>query len=412
MFDLEVSGLSSHPLRSAVLEEIHARPFAEISPPCRLLHFVFLSDQGEQDRIALDRWVTERLGIAGPREGARHFQARTDGRIIQWERHGEFIAYTFELPPGTTPGWLQGLAQPGPLIVAVKLDMNDREGAASALEGTVRASIAHGRALAGSKFRPDPDGYVPIQVIDQGLNPGEAGPLAQRILEVETYRTLALLGFPEAQRQTPTLRRIETELPHLIETMKAGGDVGQSQTLLDRLSELSADLEAASAASAYRFGATRAYADLMRVRLASLGETASEEGPSWEAFFARRLNPALRTCASVEDRQAALSRKLTRAAQLLRTRVEVGLQMQNRDLLTAMNRRAQLQLRLQHTVEGLSVAAISYYLASLLHLVVEGAHVAWPRFDPTIVTASMVPLVVLVVWRTVARIRGAHADSD
>jgi uncharacterized membrane-anchored protein len=356
--------------------------------------------------------LADTTGLVGPRQGARHFQVRINGRIFQWEQHGEFVAYTFELAPGAPPAWPADLSQPGPLLVAIKLDIGAADDATPPSQDEIVTSLAHGRALAASNFRPAEDGYVPIRVMDRGLAPGEAGPLAQRILEVETYRVLALLGLPEAHRQMPFLSRIEAELPKLIEAIRAGGNFGESQRLLDQLSEMSADLEAASAASVFRFGATRAYSELMRLRLDALAEVAVGEGQTWAAFFARRLNPALRTCIAAEDRQAALSRKLTRAAQLLRTRVEVGLQSQNRDLLEAMNRRALLQLRLQRTVEGLSVAAISYYLASLLHLALEGAHAVWPGLNATVATALAVPVVVLCVWRVVAQIRLRHTDQE
>src|SRR3546814_18423991 len=54
------------------------------------------------------------------------------------------------------------------------------------------------------------------------------------------------------------------------------------------------------------------------------------------------------------------------ASNLLRTRVDIELEAQNRDVLMSMNRRARLQLRLQETVEGLSVVAISYYVVGLV----------------------------------------------
>jgi uncharacterized membrane-anchored protein len=179
--------------------------------------------------------------------------------------------------------------------------------------------------------------------------------------------------------------------------------------LLDRLTALAAELEAGAAASLYRFGATRAYDELVRLRLQAIGEAPVRGLPSWSEFLSRRLNPAMRTCASTEERQANLSRKLARAAQLLRTRVDVELERQNRDLLVAMNERARAQLRLQQTVEGLSVAAITYYIAGLAHLAFEGLHAAGLRVDPAIATAGVVPFALLGVALIVRRIRRRHA---
>ena len=79
----------------------------------------------------------------------------------------------------------------------------------------------------------------------------------------------------------------------------------------------------------------------------------------------RRYDPAMRTCRSAKERLDELSARAERASDLLRTRVDVANQAQNVEVLRAMDRRAALQLRLQETVEGLSVVAISYYAVNL-----------------------------------------------
>jgi uncharacterized membrane-anchored protein len=252
---------------------------------------------------------------------------------------------------------------------------------------------------------------VRVLVIDRRMTPPQAGALAQRVLEVETYRTLALLGLPEAQRLGPALRRIETELPGLMEQMQANDGLETNQRLLDRLTALAAELEKGAAESQFRFGATRAYHELVQLRLEALGERPVAGFASWSAFLARRLTPAIRTCASTEARQANLSGKLARAADLLRTRVEIAVQNQNRALLHTMNERGRVQLRLQQTVEGLSVAAISYYVASLAHLVLEGAHGAGLHVDPNVGTAVVVPFALVGVAWVVRRIRRSHGED-
>jgi len=229
-------------------------------------------------------------------------------------------------------------------------------------------------------------------------------------LEVETYRTLALLGLPEAHRLGPALRRIEAELPRLMDKMQTSDGLETNRALLDRLTALAAELETGAAESLFRFGATRAYDELVRLRLEAIGERPIPGLSSWSAFLARRLAPAIRTCISTEERQANLSSKLARAADLLRTRVEIEVQNQNRDLLHTMNERGRVQLRLQQTVEGLSVAAISYYVASLAHLVLEGAHGAGVHVDPALGTAVVVPFALVGVAWVVRCIRRSHGD--
>ena len=226
----------------------------------------------------------------------------------------------------------------------------------------------------------------------------------QRVLEIETYRTLTLLGLPQAQALGPSIRKIELQLPQMMDEMRESRSIDANRALLDRLTALAAELETAASASTFRFGATRAYGDLIRLRLEAARERAAGGRTSWTAFLGRRLQPAIRTCAATQAREDDLSRRLGRAAQLLRTRVDIDLETQNGEVLRTMNERARLQLRLQQTVEGLSVAAISYYIASLAHHVFEGMHAGGVHVDPAVATAMAVPFVLAfvgyVVWRT------------
>ncbi|TIN59818.1 MAG: DUF3422 family protein, partial [Mesorhizobium sp.] len=183
-----------------------------------------------------------------------------------------------------------------------------------------------------------------------------------------------------------------------------------SQTLLADLTELAAELEADAASSLYRFGASRAYDGIVSERLEALDEESVQGYDTWAGFLQRRMAPAMRTCRSVEERQANLSRKLTRATTLLRTWVDVDVEKQNRDLLASMNNRARLQLRLQQTVEGLSVAAVSYYVVGLIGYVAKGASSFGHAFPPEVVTAASVPVAILLVWWGVRRVRRMHSE--
>ena len=163
----------------------------------------------------------------------------------------------------------------------------------------------------------------------------------------------------------------------------------------------------------FRFGASRAYEEIVEQRLETIGEKSVGSWPTWSSFLARRMKPALRTCVTIEQRQASLSLKLARAANLLRTRVDVELEQQNQELLKSMNARTRLQLRLQTTVEGLSVAAITYYVVSLFGYLAKAAHDSGKlHIEPTIVTAGFIPVAALTIWWTVRRIRKCHIGGE
>lgn len=428
-----------HPLRGRVLGEVHARPFAPVETPRRILHFAFMTDEeaATKDRQALDA-LCESLGVPGPAAGAKHHRAAFSGSLLRWESHSEFTTYTWEFDatsegkplekPGCaiapfrpTPDALANVMrlvpQPGPLMVSVDLHLireADLPEGPQSIFGQVHiaaAEVEDAAALIATDFKPDAYGFVRILIVDRSLSRVQAGGLVQRVLEIETYRTTALLGLPEAQALAPSIRRTENALPVLMEEMRTSEGFEDNRRLLDRLTTLAAELESGAASSLFRFGATRAYEELVRLRLRAIGEQPIAGVDSWTAFLSRRIQPAIRTCISTEERQANLSRKLSRAAQLLRTRIEIELESQNRDLLQAMNARARVQLRLQQTVEGLSVAAITYYISGLVFRMLEGANRSGIAVDPYVGTAISIPFLLIALALTVRHVRRLHKES-
>jgi len=416
--------LYAHPLRGAVLGELHARPFTPIETPCRVFLFAFVGGaaQAQADREALTALCATR-GMSPPPEGAKHHRSNFDGGALRWESHAEFSTYTWELPATTANGkpffpkagniatGMQQIPQPGPLLVAIDLHRINEPGTDFELEkvfdsaSLAAADNSDGAALFATDFKPDDDGFIRILIINRGMSPERIGALVQRVLELETYRTLALLGLPEAQRVSPSVGKIEHRLAEVTDRLRELGDLMSNHRMLEELTALAAELEADAAASAFRFGATRAYYEIVQLRLQTIGERKVGGLPTWSSFLARRMAPAMRTITTLEERQARLSEKLARGANLLRTRVDVALEHHNRDLLTAINDRGRMQLRLQQTVEGLSVAAISYYMVGLIGYIIKGAHDYGVHLNVSLATAISVPLVVLFVWFLVRRLR-------
>lgn len=428
-----------HPLRGRLLAEMHARPFSPLTAPHRVIHLAFMTDEAAASlaRTRLVEWCEAR-GQPAPAEGARHHRAQCSGVALRFESHSEFTTYTWEFPGNGGGGSGPDAHEPAPdrlarvmdglqdlhadddgtgsglLMVAVDLTLHGGPADLKSIFGDANLAMADVEGDAAriiTDFRADAHGFVRIAVEDRRLSPGQGGALVQRLLEIETYRTMALLGLPEAQALAPTIRRIETTLPGLLEEMRRSKGFNDNRRLLDTLTGLAAELESDAAGSLFRFGATRAYGDLVRLRLEAIAEKPVAGHDSWSSFLDRRLQPAIRTCLSTEERQANLSRKLSRAAQLLRARVDVELESQNSNLLQTMNARARTQLRLQQTVEGLSVAAITYYISGLLHRGLTGARDAGYAVDPTIVTAVAIPVILIAIALLVRRIRRAHDDG-
>ena len=420
--------LTPHPLRAAVLGEVHARPFHPVATPLRILHFGFSTNatQALEAHKALVDYCRSR-GAEAPHDGVKHFRVSLGGAVLRWESHAEFATYTWEFaaqgrapfdpPSASLATAMAGLPQPGPHLVSVDLHLMGSSDAVS-LEGLfdsaslTASSVDNGGAIVAMDFRPDPSGFVRILLRDHGLTPSRAGALVQRLLEIETYRLLALLGLPEAQLLLPRVQSIEARVSEVASQMTRSSGLEGDHKLLDELTSLLADLEAQSASWMFRIGATRAYERLVQQRLVAIGEEAHDNWPTIGAFLSRRLMPAMRTVEMLETRQSELARKLVRAANLLRTRVDVEIEQQNRDLLRSMNERTRMQLRLQQTVEGLSVAAITYYTVGLAAYVIKGLKDAQAiSIDPSLATAAFVPIALLGVAFVLRRIRGGAVDD-
>jgi uncharacterized membrane-anchored protein len=415
---------TEHELRSRALAEVHARPSVPIEGAKRILHFAFTTDQAAavKAREALEAFCRNRA-CPVPASEARQHRIELPPAVLRWEHHGEFMTYSWEFSqkapdaaladlrqlafqPGSSElaSFMRLLPQPGPLLVAADLHLlpegqtNESWRALFEPSRLAASEVMGGAAIAATDFHPDASGFVRMLVLDRHLTAREAGSLVRWLLEVDTYRTLALLGLPEAEAVGHVIRQIEAELPRLVQQMRQGEGIEASRKLLDRLTALAAELEAGAAHTLYRFGATRAYHELVRHRLDAIGEEPLPHLPTLAAFLTRRLMPAIRTCASTEERQENLSQKLARAAQLLRTRVEIELESQNKDLLSGMSDRFKLQLKLQQAVKGVSIVAITYYLLTILRLIYEGVERKIEAFDPALATAVSVPFVFGLVF--------------
>ncbi len=416
---------AEHPSRAMALGEVHARPFPEIPPSSVLLHFAFAStDGGAGSREVMARLCAAR-GAAQPDPAARYHAIAWGRGMLRWERHAEFSTFLWDGPaPERFMGEVEGhpfnagFAEAGQLVSSCRVEVRPHTGEnLKLIERFEKRALSvnvleDGESLIATDFRQDASGMTIFLMLENGMKPWRIGYFAKTAIELETYRVLTLFGLPVAQKVSVGLSRFETELGRLTTEMQSEGP-NKGQALLDQMMLLATELEADSAASLFRFGATRAYGDIFAERLAALGPATLPGHKNFATFLERRIAPALRTCSSVEERQANLSLKLSRAADLLRTRVEVEMANQNRDLLDGLNRRGKQQLQLQRTVEGLSVAAVSYYVVGLFYYVSQAFKANLPEtLSPPVLTGLFVPVAILAVWWTVRRIRITHIDKD
>jgi len=414
-----------HPQRAALHNEIHARPPEAMSPPLAISHVVMLADaQGREAGRAHLAALLRDHHLPQPDAGSTHVRMDLGAFRVRWELHTEFVTWTFsraidaegfgEREPHTaiesvSQAWLAGL--PGECLASVHLwVLPARTSAGTTLvkhvlnEDTLVAStVADGLGEVYTDFALHADGFSRMVLLAGSVTPRRLGRLVQQLLEIDTYRMAALLGLPAARDASAVLATAERELAELASAIRGAGRHEEPQ-LLDRLTKLAGEVESQYAATHSRFSASAAYFELVDRRVADIAESRLAGLQTVGEFIERRLSPARSTCAWATRRQDALSQRVSRMSALLRTRVEIEQQQSSQALLAAMNTRQGLQLKLQATVEGLSVAAITYYIVGLVSYLAKGAHaIGWP-WSAEATSAVAIPVVALAVWLSLRRL--------
>ena len=414
----------NHEFRKAVLEELHARPFLPVSTPRRIYHYAFTTthDDAILDRINLEEFAKEKNTPPPPADAKFHYFNLNDWRL-RWEQHTEFTTYTwstglnaevpFEHDDPVKTGEVAFLP-PGKLITATQIAVIDHTQSIDKLtkffnsQSLCVIGADKGNAEIFGDFYAENEGYTKFILRVINAKPLEAGRLAQRILEIETYRTMALLALPLARNVSPKLREMEKELTDITHALSIAQGSRTSQDLLKRLSDLLASSEAMATRTAFRFSASRAYHALVNNRLDLLEEIKINQYPTLSNFLSTRLNPAIETCNAIEERQHRLSTDVERATNLMRTGITLEMEKQNSKLLDDMNRRTRLQMRLNAMVQGISVAALAYYLTGLFSYIAQGlrdSKLLPQSMSAEIASALGLPLAIIISWAFMARVR-------
>ena len=239
------------------------------------------------------------------------------------------------------------------------------------------------------------------------------GRVVQRIVELETYRLLALLGLSTVKEYSARLASIEEVLSGLTNDLakEIKKPDGQVQGLLSVLSSQAADVEDIYSRTSYRLSATKAYLGVLTGRLEQMQLTRLSGFQGARGFLDRRMTPAMDSCNAFSERLASLSQRINRAGALLRTQTELVIQRQNRDLLQSMDERAKHQLRRQQTVERLSIAAVTYYGVGLVGYIAVSLPIDKWGLSLVDIKALAVPVIALAVWAAIRRVKDAVAKA-
>lgn len=419
------SRLTQHPQRAELHNEVHARPPEALTGALSIAHVVMLADtsQRAQSQAHLARLLRDHH-LTPPDEKTTHLRVEFGSIRLRWELHTEFVTWTFTLQEpaearrprlpasafsAVPQEWLAGL--PGQCLCSLNLWVFPARGSVDDPyvkdmlneQMLVGSNVAAGQAQVYTDFAIHADGSSRILLFSDALEPRRLGRMVQRVLEIETYRLAALLGLPAARQAGEALGSAEGELAALAQAIRSAQRDAEP-ALLDRLTRLAGEVESQHAATHSRLSASSAYFELLDQRIVQISEAKLDGLQSIAEFMDRRLTPARKTCEWAAKRQDSLSQRVSRMSNLLRTRVEIEQQQVSQALLEALNRRQDLQLKLQATVEGLSVAAITYYIVGLVSYLAKGAQqIGWP-LSPETTAALAIPLVATSIWWSLRRL--------
>ncbi len=413
--------INFHPQHIELHQEIHARPYPSVIAPAQVSHLAFLHDEDAIDaEYAAINELARIYQVNGIAKGCTGYVEDYGQFLFRWENHREFSTITVirsvqqtEVISGDAcdalpSDWLSKF--PGEVISATNLAIctDIDEAQLNRYVGTnsvIVSELIHQQFTLWTALQIDSGGFTRFFLQQNTQGQYQLGRVILKILEIETYRQMSLLSLPIAKKIAPKATSMGNSCANILDRMAHVSKPNEESTLLEELTTLAAEVERLRASSSYRFSATKAYSELVNSRIEELEQTRVSGKEIYGDFLLRRFMPAVRTCVAVQLQLENLSKRLTRASDLLRTRVEQTIAEQNQKLLESMNRRSQLQLRLQQTVEGLSVAAISYYLIGLLKIVLHGVNDIEFHFNEKLVLAISVPIVIITIFTIVRKMK-------
>ncbi|MGV3650340.1 MAG: DUF3422 family protein [Devosia sp.] len=411
---------ADHPARRLVADEVHARPIVFVPAKGRVRRIAVSLPEGpdaaSRAMARFAQWCRD-AGLPVPTGRQHSYEAMACS--VTWELHTEFVTLSWLADGPERAAWPEGIGLEAladcTLLVATRVDLVDALEVPEKLIPTFNLGslcVSWIEARTGqiaSDFKPDDDGFTRFEFACGALSTVRRAVLVRRLLEIETYRTYALLGLAPARERGPELARLENEVARTLEAMSEVDTVEEARETLDLLHKMSVAAGRLGEATGFRFAATFAYADVLMDRLGRLDEESVGYASTLRRFLRNRIDPAIATCRAFEKRQEALAGKIDSAIRLLNTRIGLDVELQSRALLEGISETGRSQYRLQKTVEGLSTIAISYYAIGILSYVLAGGGL--DSGTKQLALAALVPVVLLLVWLGLRRIQHRHGGG-
>ena len=389
-----------HAQREALQAEAHARP------PLSIVH----ADAEVWHWVVTD--IDPSAEWAGKVDSlTRHRVMEVEDGLVRVERHTEFISITFlgtAAPIATTGALLQeckGKLLTGQRIVIRGADASEMAKTLFRDHRQFGGCLLDPKVRIRSDFIPGSDSMVDYLVEGAFVDADQRGQTVKWLIDLETYRVASLLALPLVRELDPRLHALDAKAAEIIQSLSSEPE-DKGAAYVDDLAKLLSETSEMRESVRFRISASAAYYQLVQDRLAILQQTPEQGRLTLEGFIEHRLAPAIKTVFAFERRLNDLSQMVSSAMDLARTRIEHRVQLQNQQLLASMERRAHQQVHLAQAVEGLSVAAITYYIISLISKELENFPYIFGISNKVII-AVLIPVIALGVWFAAHRARKA-----
>ena len=425
-------------------DELHARPYIKLGNNLRTFHFAYLIKENDEKKSwdYLDKFLRKINFQKLPNESSKYWVAEGKDLTVRYECHTEFISLTLIYPnkienknkPKLFDENFLNLLPieflenfPGDHFLSTWIEMVPSNFNFRPIDiedyfyhdNFAGSNVAEDGANVFMSFKSDRtdflgSGFRRVFIQNKNLRTRRTGRLLQRIVELETYQVLSLLGLPQVRQETSNLSNLEKQITEITKSVsktakknlnKKSIDYPDYQQDLNELSYVVAKIEEIDSSTNYRLSATAAYYKLVEQRIQDLREERLESFQTSYEFLSRRLQPAIRTTEAFSRRLESLATRAQRADNLVRTQIEMGVQIQNKNLLESMELRARAQLRLQETVESLSIVAITYYIVGLLSTLVDPINFDNFFISKTVFLALYVPIILIFIWYIAKMVR-------
>ena len=425
-------------------DELHARPYIKLGNNLRTFHFAYLIKENDEKKSwnYLDKFLRKINFQKLPNESSKYWVAEGKDLTVRYECHTEFISLTLIYPnkienknkPKLFDENFLNLLPieflenfPGDHFLSTWIEMVPSNFNFRPIDiedffyhdNFAGSNVAEDGANVFMSFKSDRtdflgSGFRRVFIQNKNLRTRRTGRLLQRIVELETYQVLSLLGLPQVRQETSNLSNLEKQITEITKSVsktakknlnKKSIDYPDYQQDLNELSYVVAKIEEIDSSTNYRLSATAAYYKLVEQRIQDLREERLESFQTSYEFLSRRLQPAIRTTEAFSRRLESLATRAQRADNLVRTQIEMGVQIQNKNLLESMELRARAQLRLQETVESLSIVAITYYIVGLLSTLVDPINFDEFFISKTVFLALCVPIILILIWYIAKMVR-------